>query len=461
MALLMLVAMALALAGCPEDSPSPSPTGNVGTDATFADAGGDATTADTESDATSDVGPETGTPDVQADTAPPAPAPALADPVTFAPFPEYGNVVIQPGGVWNRAGTALGVAFAGRPGTEGEVEIWFGTAAADGQTLAAPVSVSDVGGLQNEPSVCALAGGGYVVVWSRDTQGVGPDGENLEVRFRFVDDAGVPQGSGSTRVLTDRPGNHWLAEVACDDSGGFAVAGVRPDDTTSAFSVFTQRFDSAGQALGQPVDLLDDSDGGQVYPDVDWTADGTTVTAWEDTSNFNTPDEQTVIAMRAQFADGTLGPLVVPFTAPVPLSNAQIATHRASGASIVAGAREGTGVQVALWASPDATSVTPITLPSGGAAPRYAPLLQATPHADAAYLLYFAGTGDAVTPTLVRLSSVDGSVVEGPIELTTAKIPPYPPAMTYANGTLTVMWTESLGNSEFAVETATFGGAPQ
>lgn len=414
------------------------------------DASGDSIT-DTSGDAV-DSGPEIDNgSDVDAGPAPLPPA--LVGATTAKPFETFGEILVQPAIALASDGTAT-VAFAGRAGS-GDLQIFAGQIDAEGAQVTAPVPISEAIGLQNEPASCRLRDGNVVVVWSVDTQSTGPDGENLEVRFRRIDPSGAPMGTGSTRVLTDRPGNHWLGEVACDPLGGFAITGVRPDDTTPAFSVFTQRFDATGADLGQPQDLLDGSDGGQVFPNVAVTSDSHTVTTWEDTANINTPQEQTVIGLRTEASDGTLGPFIAAFTG----ANVQRPVVSASGVSnaVLAAATVDQKVALALLSAPDASSVTPIAFDPEPGVPTYNAQLVATGTDDSWFVVYYRGLSGTVAVHVARVD-INGAILDGPVQLSSGNIPSaYPPALAYAHGRLVVTWTVGLGSGQFGLRSAHLG----
>ena len=259
---LAIVMLALCAAGCSGDKASEERSGGDQVSSSHHHDGGGAT--DTQS---SDAlpGGDVGSTDAGevADAAqpptlspPPLHSPILFEPGQGAPTPRVQTVVALGGQddlavAWTGVNedNSLGIRFA-LYGRDGSVKV-----------PAYPLSTSTQG-IQNEPSICQLAGGGYVVAWSRDTQSVGPDGENLEIRFRVVGADGQPAQDTDTRVLSGAPGNHWLAEVACDPSGGFAVAGVRPDTDGITFGAFVWRYKATGEPEGTAIAWTFDVDPG-------------------------------------------------------------------------------------------------------------------------------------------------------------------------------------------------------
>ena len=70
----------------------------------------------------------------------------------------------------------------------------------------------------------------------------------------MLDAEGVPAAASETVVTTDRPGNHWLAEVACRPGGGFVIAGARSGPVEDmGFEVFFRKYDAAGNADPTPA----------------------------------------------------------------------------------------------------------------------------------------------------------------------------------------------------------------
>ena len=150
--------------------------------------------------------------------------------LTFHPLPSLKNprvstvmspktIAIQPSVAFGEDG-GLGLAWCGM--TDDNLGIFFVVYGPDETPMGEPVVANTTEeGIQNEPSVCRLKGGGYVVAWSQDSQG---DAPNLE-RYRF-DPRGRPLDTADQVVTTGVPSNHWLTHLACDDRGGFAVTGV-------------------------------------------------------------------------------------------------------------------------------------------------------------------------------------------------------------------------------------------
>ena len=124
-------------------------------------------------------------------------------------------------------------------------------------------------------SVAANAAGSFVVVW-RSYQ----DGNGMGVFARRFDSAGAPQ----TEVLavnTYTTGNQFGGQVAMDDEGDFVVvwASASPQDG-SAYGVFGQRFDAAGNKLGDEFLINTQTTDTQWFPDVAMDSSGDFVVVW-------------------------------------------------------------------------------------------------------------------------------------------------------------------------------------
>jgi len=385
--------------------------------------------------------------DVDPDTAADTVAALVEPPPLVAPEPQSPggvDLAVQPAVAVGADGRVL-VAWSGR--NDGALGIHRALLAADGEVVAeaAPVN-TDTRGIQNEPAVCALFGGGYVIVWSVDTQETGPDGENLEVRFRRYDADGGAVDSAGQRVYTSVVGNHWLGDVGCAPSGGFVVAGVRPGDGPG-FSVFFQRYDDAGAVDGDAVTALAATEGGQAFPAVAVDADGAVLVAWEDAA---TSQADTRLVWRRFPADGASPSEVKELAAAAGVDASGASVSAAADGALALAGNLNTTLQL-RWLSSHDGEAAPISTPDASNVITSQAVL--TPLGGGRFAaLWFAGSGSAVA---ARLGYFDGDGFSGDVTLSTGSFPlGYRPAIAYADGVLAAAWTESLGGGAYAVRLA-------
>jgi len=449
---LALAAVAL-LIGCGDDGAGASPT-DTAPDTTPSDATtSDATSAET---AAGDTLGETSVTDAAPDVAAPA-LPALAEALIVTPGDGLGDVRVQPALAWGPPDEGRGRLVAAWTGaSDDDLGIFVGAWDVDGGGLdevAAPALVHVArDGLRNEPALCALAGGGFVVAWSEDRPD--PSGANLHVAWRRLDASGAPLGASETEHVTDRPGNHWLAELACrpaSDGGGFVLAGVRPGpEADMGFEVFVQPFDADGAPEGEVVAVLPRDEGGQAFPVVGVDGQGNLRVAWEDTVAASA---RTVIATRGFVrANGgyaardrveLVGSASADAIAPV------IAVHPVSGHAL-AGGVVGNRLRLALDVG---AGYDPVALPEAASAVTTVAAL--APIGEAGFtLVWFRGTGASVD---VRQATIDDGVVSAATTVVSGSFPlAYRPALAVAPGFGAIGWTESLGSGRFAVRVALY-----
>lgn len=150
-------------------------------------------------------------------------------------------------------------------------------------TLGSQIDIS-TGNANSQPSV-AQTGDEFVTVWKSGTG----------IRFRKVNDAGVPQGSDA--AVSDGGAGFDRPRVASLSDGRFAVAWIADG------RVFLQRFDAKGAKIsGDQTQPIDDGGeaGGQTGVSIAGTpaAGGSYVVAWVDGASGHA---------RARFAGGTSG----------------------------------------------------------------------------------------------------------------------------------------------------------
>jgi FG-GAP-like repeat len=126
-------------------------------------------------------------------------------------------------------------------GSTTDVNIRFAVFSPAGTPVAGPVDLPDGNdsGLETDPDVAALRGGGFVVVWTD------PDLGTNDIRASFVNSSGLPLVSNIV-VNTTTSGNQQEASVVALADGGFLVTW----EDLSANLVRAQRFDAATNKIG-------------------------------------------------------------------------------------------------------------------------------------------------------------------------------------------------------------------
>src|SRR5687768_12861907 len=146
-------------------------------------------------------------------------------------------------------------------------------------TLGSQIDIS-TGNANSQPSV-AQTGDEFVIVWKSGTG----------IRFRKVNQAGVPQGADA--AVSEGGSSFDRPRVASLSDGRFAVAWIGDG------RVLVQRFDSKGAKAGA-VETIDDSSGDQSGVAIAGTpaASGSYVVAWIDGGSNHA---------RARYLGGTSG----------------------------------------------------------------------------------------------------------------------------------------------------------
>jgi hypothetical protein len=129
---------------------------------------------------------------------------------------------------------------------------------------------------QTAPSVAADAAGRFVVVWSnyQDGSGRGVFGQRFDsLGTRLGPEFQVNTYTASYQYTSARA-------VAAAPDGSFVVVWTSLGQDGYGPGVFTQRFDSAGAAVGAEMQVNTDTAGSQHQPAVDVSADGSFVVVW-------------------------------------------------------------------------------------------------------------------------------------------------------------------------------------
>lgn len=155
------------------------------------------------------------------------------------------------------------------------------SAKAGGEFLVNTTTAGD----QNETSVAGLAGGGFVVVWTDDSE-TGGDTDGEATRGQLFNASGAKVGS-EFLVNTTTAGNQDYCHVAALTGGGFVV--VWDDDSASSGdtdggAVRGQVYDASGAKVGGEFLANTTTGGNQDFSHVTALADGGFVAVWQDDS---------------------------------------------------------------------------------------------------------------------------------------------------------------------------------
>ncbi|HRM67977.1 MAG TPA: PKD domain-containing protein, partial [Thauera phenylacetica] len=154
---------------------------------------------------------------------------------------------------------------------------------AKGAAVGAEFQVNSEGlGTQYEPAIGSLSDGGFVVVWSSDSQ----DGSGAGIYAQRYGADGAAVG-GEFRVNTSTSSNQYEPAVVGLSDGSFVVA-YRSDYTAATsnypYDVLAQRYAADGSPLGGEFTLNTTVSGTQFNPRLAALADGKFVAVYGDTS---------------------------------------------------------------------------------------------------------------------------------------------------------------------------------
>ncbi|GGE83245.1 calcium-binding protein [Niveispirillum cyanobacteriorum] len=140
-------------------------------------------------------------------------------------------------------------------------------------------------GNQGAPTIAALPGGGYVVVWRSQNQ----DGSDTGIFGQRLDSSGAKVGSEfQVNSFTTGPQDEPNVTVLAD--GGFLVSWTSLDQDGDGTGVYAQRFDSSGATIGEEFLITQSVGGDQDMPVLAARADGGWVATWATTLADGTRD---------------------------------------------------------------------------------------------------------------------------------------------------------------------------
>lgn len=134
-------------------------------------------------------------------------------------------------------------------------------------------------------AIAALAGGGFVIVWTDNSQ-TGADTSEYAVRAQRFDASGAASGAEQV-VNSTTSGRQSHPAIAALAGGGFVVAwidfGENAGDTDD-WAIRAQRFDASASAVGSEFLVNTTTTDRQAFPAIAGLNDGGFVIVWEDQS---------------------------------------------------------------------------------------------------------------------------------------------------------------------------------
>ena len=162
----------------------------------------------------------------------------------------------------------------------------------------------DIGTTQFAPATAMDAEGNFVVVWT----GYVSEEDGTDIYAQLFDADGTDRSS-PFRVNAVTAGHQECLSVAMDADGDFVIAWTTPGDV--GFDICAQRFDSGGVPQGSPF-FAGGHVGSQYRPSVAISpADGSFVVAWEDTRRAGEDPSiyvSSIYAQRFNYEGSALGP---------------------------------------------------------------------------------------------------------------------------------------------------------
>ena len=128
---------------------------------------------------------------------------------------------------------------------------------------------------QKQPSIAALADGGFVVTWQSQRQ----DGSEYGIYGQRYDGNGNAVGN-QFQVNNYTNGSQNSASVAALSDGGFVVTWNSYSQDGSEYGIFAQRYDAEGNGIGNEFQVNTYTEGSQKSPSLTTLSDGGFVITW-------------------------------------------------------------------------------------------------------------------------------------------------------------------------------------
>ncbi len=154
-------------------------------------------------------------------------------------------------------------------------------------------------GMQNEPALDALPGGGFLVVWQSDGSG-GDDTDSSSIQARRFSSDGDPLGD-QFQVNSFTTGTQSFPAVATDTAGQSLIAwqsSRSPADDFSSFSILARRLSPGGSLVGEDFQVNSFTTDAQLRPDLAATGIGRWTTTWESLGSAGSDQGSSSVQMR-------------------------------------------------------------------------------------------------------------------------------------------------------------------
>jgi Ca2+-binding RTX toxin-like protein len=135
---------------------------------------------------------------------------------------------------------------------------------------------------QSQPAIAGVASGGFVVCWA-DSSGQGGDADKTSVKAQIFDASGTKVG-GEFRVNTTTANDQQDPSVTALASGGFVVSWADSTGDASAGGIKAQIFDASGNRVGNEFLVNTATFNFQDQPTITSLSSGGFVVSWSDLS---------------------------------------------------------------------------------------------------------------------------------------------------------------------------------
>lgn len=142
-------------------------------------------------------------------------------------------------------------------------------------------------GYQTNPSITALVGGGFVVVWSSSNGIKDENGEVPDIYGQLFENNGNQIGS-EFRLNSTTISHQWSCSVAALNGGGFVACWTSYNQNTYHSDIVGQYFANNGNKIGQEFKINSSIDGGRIDSSVDSLADGGFIVTWTHVGTYVT-----------------------------------------------------------------------------------------------------------------------------------------------------------------------------